>query len=42
MSSKLLDFISYVLGDEVLGSLFVYFKVKGWVSNLIVGFGIEG
>lgn len=36
------DFISYMLGDEGVGSLFVYLKVKGWIINLIVGLGIEG
>lgn len=42
ITSKPLDFISHVLGDEASGSLFSYLKAKGWASNLIAGSGIEG
>ncbi|MGB0215536.1 MAG: insulinase family protein [Alteromonas oceani] len=42
ISSKPLDFISHVLGDEASGSLFAYLKANGWASNLIAGSGIEG
>lgn len=37
-----MNYISYLIGDEGEGSLFVYLKEKDWVLNLIVGFGIEG